>query len=258
MPDKKKSPLKARPLRYPGQSIEEAIQDRFDDMVPYILYSSGFIAITILAWSNYYAKTPPNPVPVTILTAGILVLSAYKIWRVRKDVLRLRMARDGEMAVGQYLDDLRKNEYQIFHDIIGQGFNVDHVLISPNGIYTIETKTLNKPIKGDAVISIKDDQLLANGKPFDRNPLIQARAEARWLQELLQSSTGKKFPVKPVVVFPGWFVDPMKGKTDLWILNPKALPTFIQNAPITLPNEDVYLASYHLSRYIRAKQDEKT
>jgi hypothetical protein len=57
-----------------------------------------------------------------------------------------------------------------------------------------------------------------------------------------------------VIVFPGWFVDPMpKGAREVWVLNPKALPSFIENEPVVLPQEDVMMAAYYLSRYIGAK-----
>jgi hypothetical protein len=248
----KRSPLKDAPLRNPGQSLDEQIQDIWDSIFNYLLHSIGFIALTIAAWISWITQQPLKPYLPTILTLGICLLAAYQFNKKYRQIKRLQMARDGEKAVGQYLDLLRKDGAQVFHDILGQGFNLDHVLISPHGIYTVETKTYSKPAKGQAVITIQNDRLLANGMPIDRDPLTQARAEARWLQDLLQSSTGKKFPVKPVIVFPGWFVEPMKSGAEIWILNPKALPAFLANAPAALPPDDVYLASYHLSRYIRS------
>lgn len=81
----------------------------------------------------------------------------------------------------------------------------------------------------------------------------QAKAQAYWVAEVLKEGTGRSFAVKPVVVFLGWFVESAKGKgtSDLWVLNPKALPTFIDNEPQRFTPEDVKLAAYHLSRYIR-------
>ena len=43
------------------------------------------------------------------------------------------------------LEDLRAQGYAVFHDIPGDGFNVDHALIGPAGIFAIETKTRAKP-----------------------------------------------------------------------------------------------------------------
>jgi len=43
----------------------------------------------------------------------------------------------------------------------------------------------------------------------------------------------------------------MKHGQEVWILNPKALPTFISNEPVMLKDTDVHLTAFHLSRYIR-------
>lgn len=67
------------------------------------------------------------------------------------------------------------------------------------------------------------------------------------------SSLAKHF-VRPVVVYPGWFVTstPAAKSSDVWVLNPKALPTFINHGEKILSSEDVSLYAFHLSRYIRS------
>jgi hypothetical protein len=211
----KRSPLKEKPLHYPGQSINEKIDDLWTSFASYLFAAAAFILMIIATWIYFYSRKPQNPTIATVLVILLVAFCAYKSYRIIKEIRQLKLALDGELAVGQYLDTLRSQGAQVFHDVVGEGFNIDHVLITPNGIFTIETKTRSKPAKGQAVISAKDGKLFANGMLIDRDPLTQARAEARWLQELLKSSTGKKFPVKPAVVFPGWYVEPMKGDEDV-------------------------------------------
>lgn len=166
---------------------------------------------------------------------------------------QLKLARDGEKAVGQYLDALREEGARILHDIKGDNFNVDHVVLSEHGIFVIDTKTHRKPAKGETKIRVKNDEVYVDNYRMERNPLKQSRALSRWVQDLLQETTGKKYPVQGVVVFPGWYVEKMTGKEDIWVLNPKALPAFIRNSPKKLQPEQVRLAHYHLSRYVRSK-----
>jgi hypothetical protein len=136
---------------------------------------------------------------------------------------------------------------------VGKGFNVDHVVICEKGIYTIETKTYSKSSSGKSIIHFDGETIKVNGKLMERDAVEQAKSQAYWIGEVLQESTGKSLPVKPVVVFPGWYVERAKGKdtTALWVLNPKALPSFIGNEPQRIATEDVKLVAYHLSRYIR-------
>jgi len=80
--------------------------------------------------------------------------------------------------------------------------------------------------------------------------VVQAKAQASWLSDLLHKSTGKAFHVKPILVFPGWWVE-SKNMKEIWVLNPKGIDTFLSNEGDTLTKEDAALISYHLSRHIR-------
>ncbi len=249
---KKKSPLKATPLRNPGQSLDEQITDLWDDAVQYFIFIMGFFSLTIYDWVRWFGFAPKNPYLSTILSLIVIVYSIIKILRLKKQMEPLKLGRDGEKIVGQYLDELKGDGARVLHDIIGDGFNIDHVIISEHGIFVVDTKTYQKPAKGEAIISVKDDNIFVNNVLITRNPITQGKALARWLQELLEKSTGRKYPVQPVVVFPGWFVEKMRGNQDVWVLNPKALPTFIKNNRQEISQEDIHLVFYHLARYVRS------
>jgi len=164
----------------------------------------------------------------------------------------LYLGLDGEKAVGQYLERLRSEGCRVYHDIIGKGFNIDHVVISPHGVFVIETKTYRKPSRGQAVVEYDGERILINGFEPERNAVIQARALGRWLREILEESTSRKFPVKSVVVLPGWFVEVQaKTKTDVWVLNPKALPSFVAHEPVIFGADDIALISSRINTYMQ-------
>jgi hypothetical protein len=249
----KRSPLKDKPLRNPGQSVDEQRSDLVYDKVlgPFLL-ALLVVLLAAFEWWRHFSASPPQPWLYTIIAA---VVAGYSAWQIRQawpQIDALRLAREGEQAVGQYLEHLRKSGYQIFHDIPGQGFNVDHVVIGPAGVFTIETKTWSKPLRGETRIVVDGERILANGMEPERNPIIQARAQATWLHGLLKESTGRAVPVRPAILFPGWFVEcPPAGQSDVWVLNPKALPAFLGHEPERLSAEEVKLAAFHLSRYVR-------
>jgi Nuclease-related domain len=142
----------------------------------------------------------------------------------------------------------------VLHDIPALGFNLDHVVISTHGIYAIETKTRTKP-SSKARVVVEGDTLTVAGRVLDPNPIEQVTAAARWLENELKRSTGKRFFVRGVVVFPGWFVEQRGPRGDLWVLEPKMLPGFIGQAPEMIAPTDVALAAYHLSRYVRSEAE---
>ncbi len=254
MNPKTRSPLKDKPLRVPGQSLQQEWQDLWDDkVVPWMLMALLFIMLAVLEWFRSWRALPPSPWTVTLAAAG---LTAFAAWRTFKWLPRLRALRqgmDGERAVGQFLERLREQGYQVFHDVPGEGFNLDHVCIGSAGAFTVETKTWSKPVRGHARILYDGVHLLVNGFEPERDVIAQAQAQAAWLKRTLAESTGRVVPVQPVVVFPGWFVEASPGaQHPVWVMEPKGLPAFLAQEPARLAPEDARLAAYHLSRYIRA------
>jgi hypothetical protein len=251
----KKSPLKDKPLRHAGQSIDEEINRIIDEEgVPYISTSVLLIVIAGFEWYRWYMNTPPSPLIFSVMAILFTTFTAYKIIQIRKRLKKLKLGRDGEKAVGQYLESFRSaNGIKVFHDIKGENFNIDHVVVSTKGIYIIETKTHSKPIKGKAEILFDGKQLLFNGADYGDRIIIQVKAENKWLSELIEELTARKFPIQPVIAFPGWFVK-MTNSNDsgIWALNPRGLPTFLNNQQEVMSLEDVQLVSNHLSRYIRS------
>ncbi len=251
----KRSPLKASPLRQAGQSVEE---QRFNLVYDKVLTPSVIAwVLTILAgveWAKYHYKLPPNPLIYFVGAVLAIGYAAFQIWRVWPKLKNLKQARDGEKAVGQFLEHLHEQGFQVFHDLLGDGFNIDHVLVGTKGVFTVETKTWSKPVRGESKIIFDGEQVQLPGGISDREPVVQARAQANWMRNLVFASTGRKMQVRPIVIFLGWYVEKQPGtKTDVWVLNEKALPAFLAREPDVLAAEDVHLISDRISRHVRAE-----
>jgi hypothetical protein len=247
-----RSPLKERPLRYPGQSLDDEITNIRDEILMFAELSVGYGVSLIVIWVDYLIRTNLIRFIMTGAALAILIITIYKFIRGQKNIELLQMARDGEKIVGEQLELLREKGYAIFHDIQAGNFNVDHVVISKHGIFAIETKTFSKPVKGDAKIYYDGEKINVNGWQPDRDPVKQAKANASWLKDILKQSTGNIYPVKGAVIFPGWYIESKTQKGEVWVLNPKALPVFIGNEPDVITQNDVNMISFHLSRYIRS------
>lgn len=250
-----RSPLKGRPLRNPGQSLDEQIRDVVSD---YALGPASFalfmVLVTALEWLKYYRSLPPEPLLYSLVAVPAFGYASFRLFRMRSEIKNLRLGRDGEKAVGQFLEALRQGGYRVFHDVVGDGFNVDHILIGPAGVFTVETKTRSKPSHGARIV-FDGQTIRVGGYEPDRDPVVQAKAQASWLRELLSESTGRRFEVKGVIVYPGWYVDEENSKDNtIWVLEPKRLPTFLNHEPRRLSDEDIHMAAYHLSRFIRTAE----
>jgi hypothetical protein len=195
-----KLPLKDKPVRASGESLDEEIARRRNECLFEYFFAATMESV------GYLTRAPRRPVPLSIVAAVTVAVAAWRIRNVRKRVRQLRQGRDGERAVGQFLEHLREGGGQVFHDVPGEGFNLDHVVMSSHGLYAIETKSWSKPWP-KATITVEGDMLRVAGRIPDCDPIKQVTAAARWLECLLAKFTGKRFAIRGVLIFPVWFVE---------------------------------------------------
>jgi hypothetical protein len=241
-----------QPLRVAGQSVDENIQRlTLDEGLAFMVWFTVAVVLAGLEWLRWFRTTPPQPWPVTLVAALILTYSLFRLVRLRKRLQALRLGRDGERAVAESLDELKAAGAVVFHDIQAPNFNVDHVVLSRHGIFVVETKTRSKTPRAEATYDGKTLRL--SGWTPEPDPTAQVERYADWVRDTLEAMSGKRYPIRPVVVLPGWYVNLGKDahRHRTWVLNPKMLPAFVKREPITLPEEDVKLAVYCLARHIR-------
>lgn len=239
----RRSPLREGLLRQAGQSTDERYQDLWDEILQYLTLAFFMVGFALFGFL-------PRPSSPWIIASMALVACAFcirKLLSLFREMKDYRLGRDGEKTVAQHLDVLRENGTKILHDLPGDGFNIDHVLVCPKGIFTIETKTVRKPRGEDPKMAYNGQKLTINGIPLPDDPLPPARGQTRWLVDLLRKETGRAFAVTPVVVFPGWWIEKKHNGAEVWVLNDKALPAFLAGAPDKLSPEDVALVYSRLS-----------
>ncbi len=181
---------------------------------------------------------------------GIPVIAVTFFWAYR-DLRRFtnhRLGLRGEQVVGHVLDRLSSENLHVFHDLpasvpghrLG---NIDHVVLSPAGVFVIETKTRRKPRKPG-----KDGRpghkLTFDGKQLhfpepmgtDSHGLSQARRNADWLAAELSADNASPITVHAALVFPGWWVD-STGKGKVTAINEKQLKSYLTGRPSVLPTQ---------------------
>jgi hypothetical protein len=225
----RRSPLTSELLRPPGFGLQERIEDLTHD-INSDLASIMLVPLMILGTYQIQiqANTLRNPrvVGVLLLLTGVVIVAflAVKLFR-RVDVRQIyREALAGELATAQLLEPVLANGGRLLHDIQAPGFNIDHVVVSPGGVFAVETKHRLKPTQGNAKDQARvtfDGKVLHFPDWKETKPIEQARAQARWLSERLTKSTGLSVQARPVVALPGWFVD-CRAPSDVAVTNPKS------------------------------------
>jgi hypothetical protein len=137
----------------------------------------------------------PLVVVEAVVIAAVLVIDA----KATPLIDRWRRGAAGEERVGLVLDGLRESGWLALHDVqLGHG-NIDHVLIGPAGIYTIETKSHRGRI---------------TAKKIDAWMLKQAYAEAK----LIERVTGLR--TEPLLVFSDAYLVPAVSHRDGVVILP--------------------------------------
>lgn len=253
--DQKKSPFdRSMPMRAAGQSLSDEIENVKSEKLlePFLIAAVTFV-MAGMEWLRYFTNAKPSPFIFTAISVLAIAYLFYKIPKLKSEVTQLKLGRDGERVVAHYVEELRAYGFAVFHDVPSGDANVDHIIIGTKGIFTIETKTMQKPVRGACKVSIANGVVYANGSALSRNPLIQARAQANWLKNFLAES---KFnvPVWPVVAFPGWFVDQDGVKAEnAWVIEPKQLQPKIERQSDRYSPEQVSAMVSALRSYIRVQ-----
>jgi hypothetical protein len=249
------SPLTNEPLRLPGQSLDEEIERWQNERVmSYFIAAACLFMLAAMEWVGYLTHSPRHPILFTVIAAVAIGCLVGRVIYVRERLQPLKLGRHGERVVGQFLDGFRARGGRVFHDVLADHFNVDHVVICPQGIYAIETKTWSRPWVSAKVIH-RDGKLYKAGFTPDRDPLVQATATADWLSNLLRTTADCSYPVRPVVAIPGWSVDRSLEHGTVCVIEPKDFPDYVAKQRVVLSPEQVRKLAYQLSRYIRGDSE---
>ena len=135
------------------------------------------------------------------------MLAACVLLRQRRNC---RLGLRGEQAVAESLSEIASFGYRAFHDLPGgENWNIDHVVVGPQGVFAIETKARRRrkvPADQLAHVVNYDADRLVFPTFVDRKAIPQARRNAQWVAEYLTKKTGEPVEVAPLVVLPGWYV----------------------------------------------------
>ncbi|MDF1556152.1 MAG: nuclease-related domain-containing protein [Deferrisomatales bacterium] len=221
----RRTPLTRELLRAPGESLASAVDvasERVTDEALLILLWP--LLVTFIATVFFYPKggmTDGRLVATALVCLSGVGIGVYRLLSRLKERDRLRLGLDGERAVGEELNQLMLKGCRVFHDVLGERFNIDHVVVGPAGVWAVETKARAKKGKGkDSARVTCDGQHLRFPGWTEKEPLEQAQRQAVWLGKWLTSAVGEPVVVRSALALPGWFVE-RKAPADPVVFNPR-------------------------------------
>lgn len=245
-PKKKKRSTLPVVQRRPGQSVREEWDRLVHDNLPFIVFvPCGLWFVWFTHWLPQHGHGVPQDfwLYFAIIVTGMCAIGYLRlIPRAR----RLIRGERGELRVAEVLDDLRKHGYRPIHDVVRDGFNVDHVVVGPAGVFAIETKFRS----GTGEITFRNGEgLFVGGFPEENDSLTQARGNAAEVNRLIKENCRIDEWVWPVVVFVGdWQVKNDWRTTDARVFTPDRLAHHILSQQPRLTHREIELIASHLER----------
>lgn len=221
-------------LRPAGENLRQHIE-QFDSRISeYCLNILMVVLVQVFLFFIYNLVSGPLVLVYVLggVTLGTVSITVWYLVRLAFTIgKRCCYARglNGERLTGEYLNLLMLDGYRVFHDLPFDGFNVDHAVVGPAGVFAVETKAYRKK-KGIAdnnkVVFDGEKLHWPDGKVNDRG-IKNAFDRAASLQKWLSSAVGESIQVNPVLVFPGWLVESEKSGR-VRVLNPKMVRGYLK------------------------------
>lgn len=223
----RKSPLTRELLRSPGEYLRIEIENLNLDIVFYLMVLFLFPIMIFATYLSqiYFGAARENSVIIGIYFFASLAFIGFcsvKLWRLLKDRNNYRLGLDCELAVGEELNQLMLEGCRVFHDFpveeFNKKFNIDHIVVSPKGVFAVETKGRVKPANEETVVY--DGRILKFPGWTEDKPLEQARRNAKWLSNWISTVVGEEVWVSSVLAIPGWYIE-REITDDMFVFNGK-------------------------------------
>lgn len=255
--DARRSPLNTKIHNTPGEQLRVRLTELDETML--LTYMAAALSGPTLLAAWLFARL--RKVDMSALKFGVgdwlflviliivIVTAGLRMIRVGKERRKVQQGLSAEIVIAQHLLPLMGKGCVVFNDIPADKFNLDHVVIGPQAVFMVETKSRKKPAERgkESAKVFYDGQGLKFPNHMETKSLEQARNQARWLSEYLKGAAGEPVKVIPVLALPGWWVEKTKTAiaSDVIVTNGKnpafmLSPNFGANMSESLRNRIAY------------------
>lgn len=228
-------PVREKMLRPPGNSLREQLEKLDDDFVGPFLFAvilPPTVGVLIGLKTALY-----RPLPASDAVAGLILGLLFWVpscWWLSR-VIRKRgdhfLGYQGEVLVAENLQELARQGCYIFHDLQPEkSWNIDHIVVAPDSVLVVETKTRRKRSQSDDRAAHEvtfDGRVLHFPGWSDTHGLEQAERNAAWVRDYLSKALAEPVKVEPVLALPGWWVR-RKGRGKVYVVNPKEVRALVR------------------------------
>ncbi len=228
-------PVREKMLRPPGNSLREQLEKLDEDFVEPFLFAVVLppaVGVIVALKTALYQPIPTSQAWVGLILGFIAwVPGCYWLSRVARKRGDHFLGYQGEVLVAENLQELARQGCYLFHDLQPEkSWNIDHIVVAPDAVLVVETKTRRKRSRSDdraAHEVIFDGRVLHFPGWSDTHGLEQAERNAGWVRDYLSKALAEPVKVEPVLALPGWWVR-RKGRGKVYVVNPKEVRALVR------------------------------
>lgn len=172
-------------------------------------------------WDEYHARKPV----ISNIAKFLMMDTPDRSWA---------RGADGEEVVGARLQQLEDLGWRALHSIpIGtRGSDIDHLLIGPGGVFTINTKNHDR-----AKVWVGERMIIVNGQKTDH--LRNSRYEGKRVSDILTRTTPWSVPVTPTVIILADTYTVKRPPPDVLVIRRRDVPSHFKRLPAIYSDEAV-------------------
>ncbi len=232
-----RSPISEKLLRPAGESLRlrvDELGEQFGDRLAFAMIVPGAMLAAVLLTSPDGSISRSRAVVAFVICTLVLLLLLRRAFQVHEELSNCRLGFHGERAVGEELSQLMAEGCRVFHDLPMEPYgNIDHVIVSPAGVFAVETKTRRKrpaPQGKRDCDGVFDGEAVHFPTWTETKMVDQARMQAERLSTFLTSAVGAPVAVQAVLTLPGWFLTSRVPPGKVRVLNPKGIRSIAVDA----------------------------
>ncbi len=203
------------PLRSPGASIFERIErttSEFSVFAVAVAVVPLALLVTYLSYLLFSGKAESllDIVYLVCLLVGFLLYGTNKLRRLDAKKRRLQRVYAGLQTVAQEISRLMASGYRVYHDFPSGRFHIDHIIVGPNGVFSIQSRI---PSCFDPAAAQKQCVIRARGKKLMAMKIVDGVTmrttafHASWLANWLLTAAGEAVRVQALLTLPGFTIE---------------------------------------------------
>ena len=248
----RRSPFTQKMERFSGQGLLKRLDEVNEEVC---IQAASLLGVPMAIYASYVSYlyfdqrqfNLTEAIAAAAMAAVFMGYTVFKLFGFLNERRRTRLGCEGEMIVGQALNQLMLQGYHVYHDYPAEGFNIDHIVVGAKGVFAVATKTRSKRTtanrREDATVEY-DGRALHFPNGTDIEMIAQAKRQSKWLAGWLSRAVEEELTVRAVLALPGWFVKRTAAQ-GMPVVNPKQFDSLFAHIPSRALTSDMIARITH-------------